>query len=205
MYVDSHNNLLFHCRFPCFTVGEAEAAVHSPAKWRSWDLILTLPHADGERCFRGCISTVCLNACIVFFLVCVLKRVVVIIYTVFSHAHTFRKRFCVIFIDPLSCLIIPSFVDYNEFETREHFRFYAKDMSTLGIVRNSIWNNVAMAMYFIFYISFVRIMAKFNFIFPGGRTINHINTNKDKDVCRWLDSIYNLFPSQSKPTESLSF
>lgn len=60
-------------------------------------------------------------------------------------------------------------------------------------------------MYFIFYISFVRTMTKFNFIFPGGRTINHINTNKDKDVCRWLDSIYNLFPSQSKPTESLSF
>lgn len=110
-YVGSCNKLLFHCRFPCFTVGEAEAAVHSPAKWRRWDLILTLPHADGESCFRGCVSPVCLNACIVFFLVCVLKRVVVIIYTVFSHAHTFRKRFCVIFIDPLSCLIIPSFVD----------------------------------------------------------------------------------------------
>lgn len=78
-------------------------------------------------------------------------------------------------------------------------------MSTLGIVRNSVWNNVPMAMYFIFYISFVRIMTKFNFILPGGRTINHVNTNKDKDVCRWLDSIYNLFPSQSKPTESLSF
>lgn len=96
---------------PCFTVEEAETAVHSPAKWRRWDLILTLPHADGERCFRGCVSTVCLNTCIVFFLVCVLKRMVVIIYTVFSHAHTFGKRFRVIFIDPLSCLIIPSFVD----------------------------------------------------------------------------------------------
>lgn len=38
-------------------------------------------------------------------------------------------------------------------------------------------------MYFIFYISFVRIVTKFSFILPGGRTINHINTNKDKDVC----------------------
>ena len=33
--------------------------------------------------------------------------------------------------------------------------------------------------YFIY--SLLRIGKEFNFIFPGGRTINHINTNRD--VC----------------------
>lgn len=80
-----------------------------------------------------------LKARVVFFsciFLCVLKGAVVIICTVFSHAHLFKVRFCIIFICPPSCLIMSCFTVEDEFETGENFKYYASSMRTLGLVRN---------------------------------------------------------------------
>lgn len=153
---------------------------------------------------RGCFCPGCLKACIVFFLapICVLKRVVVITYTVFSHAPFFKKRSCVIFIYPLSCLIRPSFIDYNEFETRENFRFYAQGTRTLGIVRNITCNNLAAAIFHILYFS-SKNYDKISFYFPWWENYKSYKrlTKTKMFVDGWTQFI-TYFQVKSKPLKA---
>lgn len=87
-YMDSHKNL----------AGSAACKLRS--KPLTYHIVELRSGEMLQSCF--CKSTCFLFSCV---FLCVLKGTVVIICTVFSRAHLFKKRFCIIFICPPSCLM----------------------------------------------------------------------------------------------------